>query len=136
MLDLQIPDTYKKLTRSHAKMNEFSQGWKPLLAATIGTMCGIFTLTNYSQGFFVGPVTAEFGWTPPQFFLSYTVMMCLGLITGPIVGSLVKRHGMTTRDCGMKHPDVISDYDGLNRDLDGPVIFHQVQLECRRHVII
>ena len=75
-------------------MNEFSQGWRPLLAATIGTMCGIFTLTNYSQGFFVGPVTAEFGWTPPQFFLSYTVMMCLGLITGPIVGSLVKRHGL------------------------------------------
>jgi len=75
-------------------MNEFSQGWRPLLAATIGTMCGIFTLTNYSQGFFVGPVTAEFGWTPPQFFLSYTVMMCLGLITGPIVGSLVKRYGL------------------------------------------
>jgi MFS family permease len=77
-------------------MNEFSQGWKPLLAATIGTMCGIFTLTNYSQGFFVGPVTSEFGWTPPQFFLSYTVMMCLGLITGPIVGSLVKKHGLRT----------------------------------------
>jgi predicted MFS family arabinose efflux permease len=75
-------------------MNEFSQGWKPLLAATIGTMCGIFTLTNYSQGFFVGPVTAEFGWTPPQFFLSYTVMMCLGLITGPVVGSLVKGYGL------------------------------------------
>jgi len=77
-------------------MNEFSQGWKPLLAATIGTMCGIFTLTNYSQGFFVGPVTAEFGWTAPQFFLSYTVMMCLGLITGPLVGSLVNKHGLRT----------------------------------------
>jgi len=77
-------------------MNEFSQGWKPLLAATIGTMCGIFTLTNYSQGFFVGPVTAEFGWTPPQFFLSYTVLMCSGLITGPVVGSLVRRHGLRT----------------------------------------
>lgn len=75
-------------------MNEFSQGWKPLLAATVGTMCGIFTLTNYSQGFFVGPVTAEFGWSPSQFFLSYTVMMSLGLITGPIVGSLVRRHGL------------------------------------------
>ena len=75
-------------------MNEFAHGWKPLLAATTGTMCGIFTLTNYSQGFFVGPVTAEFGWSPPQFFLSYTVMMCLGLVTGPIVGSLVKNYGL------------------------------------------
>ena len=77
-------------------MNEFSRGWKPLLAATVGTMCGIFTLTNYSQGFFVGPVTDEFGWSPPQFFLSFTVMMCLGLITGPVVGSLVKAHGLRT----------------------------------------
>ena len=77
-------------------MNEFTHGWKPLLAATIGTMCGIFTLTNYSQGFFVGPVTAEFGWTPSQFFLSYTVLMCLGLLTGPVVGSFAEKKGLRT----------------------------------------
>ena len=75
-------------------MNEFTNGWKPLLAATIGTMCGIFTLTNYSQGFFVGPVTSEFGWTPSQFFLSYTVLMCLGLLTGPLVGSFAEKAGL------------------------------------------
>lgn len=77
-------------------MNEFQDGWKPLLAATIGTMCGIFTLTNYSQGFFVGPVTAEFGWSAPQFFLSYTVLMCFGLLTGPLVGSIAQRTGLRT----------------------------------------
>lgn len=76
--------------------SEFSEGWKPLLAATIGTMCGIFTLTNYSQGFFVGPVTSEFGWTPSQFFLSYTVLMCLGLLTGPVVGSFAEKVGLRT----------------------------------------
>ena len=75
-------------------MNEFKYGWKPLLAATIGTMCGIFTLTNYSQGFFVGPVTAEFGWSASQFFLSYTVMMCFGLVTGPLIGSIAARAGL------------------------------------------
>ncbi len=75
-------------------MNEFSNGWKPLFAATIGTMCGIFTLTNYSQGFFVGPVTSEFGWAPSQFFLSYTVLMCLGLLTGPLVGSFAEKVGL------------------------------------------
>ncbi len=77
-------------------MSEFRLGWGPLLAATVGTMCGIFTLTNYSQGFFVGPVTAEFGWTPPQFFLSYTILMCLGLLTGPVVGSLAQKNGLRT----------------------------------------
>ena len=75
-------------------MNEFKSGWKALLAATVGTMCGIFTLTNYSQGFFVGPVISEFGWSSSQFFLSYTVLMCLGLATGPTVGSLVARFGI------------------------------------------
>lgn len=75
-------------------MSEFKSGWKPLLAATVGTMCGIFTLTNYSQGFFVGPVTSEFGWTPSQFFLSYTVMMCFGLLTGPLVGSFAAAAGL------------------------------------------
>ncbi len=75
-------------------MNEFKYGWKPLLAATIGTMCGIFTLTNYSQGFFVGPVTAEFGWSASQFFLSYTVLMCFGLLTGPMIGSIAQRTGL------------------------------------------
>lgn len=75
-------------------MNEFKDGWRPLLAATLGTMCGIFAFTNYTQGFFVGPVTAEFGWTPSQFFLSYTVLMCLGLFTGPVIGSLAAKYGI------------------------------------------
>ncbi|MDA8920576.1 MFS transporter, partial [Porticoccaceae bacterium] len=70
--------------------------WKSLLAATIGTMCGIFTLTNYTQGFFVGPVTSEFGWSAPQFFLSYTVLMCSGLLTGPLIGYIAQRVGLRT----------------------------------------
>ena len=77
-------------------MSEFSYGWKSLLAATIGTMCGIFTLTNYTQGFFVGPVTSEFGWSAPQFFLSYTVLMCSGLLTGPLIGYIAQRVGLRT----------------------------------------
>ena len=75
-------------------MNEFKHGWKSLLAATIGTMCGIFTLTNYSQGFFVGPVITEFGWSASQFFLSYTVLMCFGLLTGPLIGAIAQRSGL------------------------------------------
>ncbi|NNC99664.1 MAG: MFS transporter [Gammaproteobacteria bacterium] len=75
-------------------MNEFREGWGTLVAAVIGTMCGLITITNYTQGFFVGPVTQEFGWTPPQFFLGFTVMMCTGLITAPLVGSLAQKYGL------------------------------------------
>ena len=75
-------------------MNEFRKGWGPLLAATVGTMCGLLTITNYSQGFFVGPVTAEFGWSVPQFFFSFTISSCLGLLTAPIVGSLAMKYGI------------------------------------------
>jgi len=77
-------------------VSEFTYGWKSLLAATIGTMCGIFTLTNYTQGFFVGPVTSEFGWSAPQFFLSYTVLMCSGLLTGPLIGYIAQTVGLRT----------------------------------------
>jgi OFA family oxalate/formate antiporter-like MFS transporter len=77
-------------------VSEFTYGWKSLLAATIGTMCGIFTLTNYTQGFFVGPVTSEFGWSAPQFFLSYTVLMCSGLLTGPLIGFIAQKVGLRT----------------------------------------
>ncbi len=58
-------------------MNEFKKGWGPLLAATVGMMCGLLTITNYSQGFFVGPVTADLGWSPPEFFFAFTITVCL-----------------------------------------------------------
>ncbi|MEM9570397.1 MAG: MFS transporter [Pseudomonadota bacterium] len=77
-------------------MSEFARGSGPLFAATIGTMCGLITITNYSQGFFVGPVITEFGWTPGQFFLGFTVMMCAGLITAPVIGSLAQKYGIRT----------------------------------------
>jgi len=80
-------------------MNEFRLGWGALFAATIGTMCGIITITNYSQGFFVGPVTQEFGWTAAEFFLGFTVFMGMGLVTAPVVGSLAKKYGI--RKLGM-----------------------------------
>lgn len=75
-------------------MNEFKNGWGPLLAATVGTMCGLLTVTNYSQGFFVGPVTSEFGWSPAEFFFAFTISSCLGLITAPVIGSLALRFGI------------------------------------------
>ncbi len=75
-------------------MNEFRKGWAPLLAATVGMMCGLLTITNYSQGFFVGPVTADLGWSVPEFFFAFTISACLGLITAPLIGSLALKYGI------------------------------------------
>ncbi len=74
-------------------MEEFRRGAGPLLAAVIGTLFGLFTATNYTQSFFVGPVTQEFGWDAGQFFLSYTVLMLAGIFTAPLVGSLIEKWG-------------------------------------------
>lgn len=80
-------------------MSEFSQGFRPLSAALIGTMCGAMAITTYSQGFFVGPVTSEFGWSYGQFFLGFTLMSLLGLIAAPLTGSLAQKYGI--RKLGM-----------------------------------
>lgn len=75
-------------------MEEFKRGAGPLLAAVIGTMCGMITITNYTQTFFVGPVTQEFGWSKGQFFLGFTCMMVTGLVTAPLFGALADRFGV------------------------------------------
>ena len=49
--------------------------WRILLAAMIGTGCGLLSITFYTQGLFFQPVTAEFGWTRAEFFTSYVILM-------------------------------------------------------------
>ncbi|MGI9342789.1 MAG: MFS transporter [Gammaproteobacteria bacterium] len=50
-------------------------------------------MTFYTQGLFAGPVTEEFGWSRGQFFLGFTIMQLMGLITAPTIGSIVDRIG-------------------------------------------
>ena len=59
----------------------------------LGTACGILSITFYTQGLFAGPVSAEFGWSRGDFFLGFTTMQLLGLITAPAVGTLVDKLG-------------------------------------------
>ncbi|MEM9570392.1 MAG: MFS transporter [Pseudomonadota bacterium] len=75
-------------------MSEFKKGWPTLLGAMVGTMCGVQTLTAYTQGFFAEPLTSEFVWSRAQFFLSFSVLQLAGVVTAPIVGALGQRYGL------------------------------------------
>lgn len=59
----------------------------------MGSACGILAITFYTQGLFAGPVTEEFGWSRGQFFLGFTIMQMMGLLTAPTIGSIVDRIG-------------------------------------------
>ena len=74
-------------------MDEFKQGWKPLIACILGTGCGIIAITLYTQGLFVGPVAEAFGWTEAQFYGGFSILMIAGLITAPIAGQLADKYG-------------------------------------------
>ncbi|WP_420963115.1 MFS transporter [Brucella sp. IR073] len=76
--------------------SEVRNNWKILLIAMIGTGCGLLSITFYTQGLFFGPVSREFGWSRAEFFTSYTVLMLLGVVTGPLVGKLIARYGIRT----------------------------------------
>src|SRR3546814_12907024 len=41
----------------------------------------------YSQGFFLGPVTAEFGWTRSEFMGTVTIALIALAVLYPLVGS-------------------------------------------------
>src|SRR3546814_9328404 len=47
----------------------------------------------YSQGFFLGPVTAEFGWTRSEFMGTVTIALIALAVLYPLVGSLGDRFG-------------------------------------------
>lgn len=73
--------------------HEFRHGWRPLLASCLGSGAGILAITFYTQGLFAAPVMAEFGWTRSEFFLGFTLLQVSGLVTAPLVGSIVDRVG-------------------------------------------
>ena len=54
------------MSKSLETKNEFSEGWKLILASFIGMMAGLTALPFYTYGIFTGPLEAEFGWTREQ----------------------------------------------------------------------
>ncbi len=82
------------LTRMHKDLHEFRDGWRALLASTLGVGIGLTGAPFYTMGIFLGPLGAAFGWSRAQ--LSGGAL-CLHLgyaFTAPFMGRLIDRIGV------------------------------------------
>ena len=73
---------------------EFKQGWKVVLAASLGVGTGLSPLPFYTIGVFVRPLSAEFGWTVDQILVALIVTTLSVLVASPIVGLLTDKYGV------------------------------------------
>lgn len=74
--------------------SEFSLGWKVLLAAFLGTMCGSSPLPFNLLGFLFAPLQAEFGWNKQQVSLGITIYGIVASLLAPVFGWLADRYGV------------------------------------------
>ncbi len=81
------------MSESKAKTDEFKKGWAVLLAATLGSACGLSSLPYYSLGLFIAPLQAEFGWSRGQIASAFLYSTLVLAVIAPIMGSLIDRVG-------------------------------------------
>ena len=73
--------------------NEITRQPYLLIAACVGVICSSIVLPFYTMGLFVVPVTEEFGWSRSEFQLSLLFSTGMGVLTSPVIGLLIHRHG-------------------------------------------
>lgn len=78
-----IDDTVPALDRS----------WRIVAASSLGLMFSQGTLLLYSFGVFVGPLTAEFGWSRTQVALALAISQWSFAASAPVWGILIDRYG-------------------------------------------
>lgn len=74
--------------------SEFALGWKTLLAAFLGTMCGASPLPVNVLGFLFDPLNAEFGWSKTQVSIGVTIYGLTAALTAPFFGAMCDRFGV------------------------------------------
>jgi MFS family permease len=82
------------MTDASAPRNEFSMGWKVLLAGVIGVACGASPLPYNIIGFTVAPLTAEFGWSKTQILGPITLFGITAALLAPVFGWMADRYGV------------------------------------------
>ena len=78
---------------SNFPSNEITRQPLLLIAACVGVICSSIVLPFYTMGLFVVPVTQEFGWSRSEFQLSLLFSTGMGVLTSPLIGLLIHRHG-------------------------------------------
>lgn len=74
--------------------SEFALGWKTLLAAFLGTMCGASPLPVNVLGFLFDPLNAEFGWSKTQISIGVTIYGLTAALLAPFYGAMCDRYGV------------------------------------------
>lgn len=75
-------------------MNEFRRGWKVLIAAFLGVMCGASPLPFNVLGLLFAPMQAEFGWSRGEISAGITVFGITASLMAPVFGWLADRFGV------------------------------------------
>lgn len=74
--------------------SEFAMGWKVLLAAFVGTMCGASPLPFNVLGFLFEPLNSEFGWNLQQVSIGITIFGITASLLAPVFGWMLDRFGV------------------------------------------
>ena len=68
-------------------------GWRVVLAATVGLACGIATLGASTFSIFVGPIRLETGWSQSAAFAALIAVTFTAALMSPLMGAIVDRFG-------------------------------------------
>ena len=79
---------------SSGERNEFSLGWKTLLAGVLGVACGASPIPYNVIGFTAEPLTAEFGWSQTQILVPITIFGVIASFLAPVFGWMADRFGV------------------------------------------
>jgi len=78
---------------SRTGRGEFRAGWRYLLGAFLGIAGGFSSLFFYSQGVFLKPLAATFGWTRGEASLGAVAISVANVIALPLTGRIANRVG-------------------------------------------
>ena len=90
---MQAGDMPIELSLQAANVARTDRAWGVVASTTIGLMLSLGTLTTYTVGVFVQPLSAEFGWTRTQLLLGISISQYVLAFSAPVWGYLVDRVG-------------------------------------------